>query len=76
MLAEVQHGAQADALKLVAEHARLGRIALFLVWLLSRSPTLVSGPAALLLVVILLGGPFCGALVATRSDRRRSRTPS
>jgi hypothetical protein len=43
-----------------------GWMALALVWLLSRVPALVSGPAALLLVATLLAGPFCGAWVATR----------
>ncbi len=46
--------------------ALAGWMALALVWLLSRIPALVTGPAALLLVVTLLGGPFCGAWMATR----------
>jgi hypothetical protein len=49
-----------------------GWMALALVWLLSRVPVLVSGPAAFLLVVTLLAGPFCGAWVATRRWTARS----
>jgi hypothetical protein len=45
-------------------------IALALTWSLSRLPALVTGPAALVLLAALLGGPFCGAWVATRSSDR------
>jgi hypothetical protein len=47
-----------------------GWAALALVWLLSKAPTLVIGPPALLLSAVLLAGPFCGAWIATRRPGR------
>jgi hypothetical protein len=44
--------------------------AVVIVWLLSKVPALVVGPPALLLVGLLLAGPFAGAWLATRQMAR------